>query len=75
MNKGLSPRAQKLLSVSAQGIAKKRGSGQLTPEHVLLGMISDADSLGFEILLYLNINKNQITNTANCKLKQYTNNV
>ena len=56
MNKGLSPRAQKLLSVSAQGIAKKRGSGQLTPEHVLLGMISDADSLGFEILLYLNIN-------------------
>ena len=56
MNKGLSPRAQKLLSVSSQNIAKKRGSNQLLPEHLLLAMISDADSLGFEIMLYLNIN-------------------
>jgi len=56
MNKGLSPRAQKLLSVSSQNIAKKRGCNQLLPEHLLLAMISDADSLGFEIMLYLNIN-------------------
>ena len=53
MNKGLSPRAQKLLSVSSQNIAKKRGSNQLLPEHLLLAMISDADSLGFEIMLYI----------------------
>jgi len=56
MNKGLSPRLQRLLSFSASNIAKKRGSAQLQPEHVLLAIISDADSLGFEILLYLNIN-------------------
>lgn len=56
MNKGLSPRLQRLLSFSAPNIAKKRGSAQLQPEHVLLAIISDADSLGFEILLYLNIN-------------------
>lgn len=56
MNKPLSPRAQKLLTVTAQNIARKKGSSQLLPEHVLLAMLSEADSLGFEILLYLNIN-------------------
>ena len=56
MNKGISPRAQRLLSLTSQNIAKKRGSNQLQPEHIILAMISDADSLGFEILRYLNIN-------------------
>ena len=56
MNKPLSPRAQKLLTVTAQNIARKKGSSQLLPEHVLLAMLSDADSVGFEILSYLNIN-------------------
>ena len=41
MNKPLSPRAQKLLTVTAQNIARKKGSSQLLPEHVLLAMLSD----------------------------------
>ena len=56
MNKSLSPRVQRLLSVSAQNIAKKRGNNQLLPEHFLLALISEADSLGFQILLNLKIN-------------------
>lgn len=56
MIKGLSPRAQKLLSVSAQKAAKKYNSTQLLPEHVLIAMLQGADGIGFEILCQLHVN-------------------
>ena len=56
MIKGLSPRAQKLLSYSTQKIAKKYNSNQLLPEHVLIAMLQSADGIGFEILCQLHVN-------------------
>lgn len=56
MTKGLSPRAQKLLTVYAQEEGRKTGAEQLLPEHVLLGLIKSADCLGFAVLQYLKIN-------------------
>ena len=56
MNKELSPRAHRLLSTLSYGVAKKRGSAQILPEHLLLALIADPDSLAFEVLSYLNIN-------------------
>ena len=56
MNKELSPRAHRLLSTLSYGVAKKRGSAQILPEHLLLALIADPDSLAFEVLSYLKIN-------------------
>lgn len=56
MIKGLSPRANKLLSYGAQKIAKKYNSTQLLPEHVLIAMLQSADGLGFEVLCQLHVN-------------------
>ncbi len=56
MIKGLSPRAQSLLMVLAQDEAKRLGSEQLLPEHLLLALIKSADSVGFSILQHLKVN-------------------
>jgi len=54
--KGLSPRAQKLLTVDSQTEGRKKGSEQILPEHVLLSMIKNGDGMGFAVLQYLKIN-------------------
>lgn len=56
MIKSLSPRAQKLLTVYAQEEGHKTGAEQILPEHVLLGLVKNGDSLGFAVLQYLKIN-------------------
>ncbi len=56
MIKGLSPRAQKLLMVLAQEEARQVGSEQLLPEHLMLALIKNADSVGFAVLQYLKVN-------------------
>ncbi len=53
MIKGLSPRAQKLLMVQAYEEVKKSGSEQLLPEHLLIALINNADSLAYSVLQYL----------------------
>ncbi len=56
MFKGLSQRAQKLLTVQSQEEAKRSGADQLLPEHVMLSMIRFADGTGFRALQGLKIN-------------------
>ncbi len=56
MFKGLSPRAQRLLTVLSQEEARKAGSDQLLPEHILLAMLKTADGVGYGILQMLKIN-------------------
>ncbi len=58
MIKGLSPRAQKILMVTAQDEAKKVCSEQLLPEHIMLALLLSQESIGFGILQYLKININ-----------------
>jgi len=54
--KGLSQRAQKLLTVQSQEEAKRSGADQLVPEHVILALLRGADGIGFSVLQSLKIN-------------------
>lgn len=55
-NKGLSPRAQRLIIALAPDEAYMLGSQELEPEHVLLAMLKSADGLGYLVLKALRIN-------------------
>jgi len=46
MFKGLTQRAQRVLSVLAQEEAKRFHADQLVPEHVLLAVIREAEGIG-----------------------------
>lgn len=54
--KGLSPRAQRLMIALAQDEARKLGSEQLLPEHILLAMLKSGDGLGYLSLQMMHIN-------------------
>jgi len=54
--KGLSPRAQRLMVALAQDEARKFGSEQLLPEHVLLALLKSGDGLGYVSLQMLHLN-------------------
>ena len=54
--KGLSQKAQRLLTDYAQTEGRNSGLGELLPEHVILAMLKSADSMGFSALKSLNIN-------------------
>lgn len=63
MIKGLSPRAQKLLSAAAIAEVRRFKGIQIQPEHVMLAMIKTCDGVGYETLnqLYVNILMFQLT--------------
>ncbi len=54
--KGLSPRAQRLMIALAQDEARKLGSEQLLPEHILLALLKSGDGLGYLSLQMMHIN-------------------
>ena len=54
--KGLSQKAQRLLTDYAQTEGRNSGLGELLPEHVILAMLKSADSMGFAALKSLNVN-------------------
>lgn len=53
---GLSPRAQRLLIALAQDEGRKSGSAYLLPEHVILALLKNAESVGYSLLLSMNVN-------------------
>jgi ATP-dependent Clp protease ATP-binding subunit ClpC len=53
--KGLTQRAQKILTTLAQDEAKRLHSDQLLPEHVALALIRDGDGIGYKALLSLKV--------------------
>jgi ATP-dependent Clp protease ATP-binding subunit ClpC len=55
MFKGLTHRAQRVLTVLAQEEAKRTRSDQVLPEHVLLAIIKEGEGLGFKALRSLKI--------------------
>lgn len=56
MFKGLSKKAQKLLSVYSQEEAKRSNSESLLPEHVILALIKSGDGTAYKVLQNLKIN-------------------
>lgn len=48
-NEEFSPRAKEIVSVFAQDEARKLGSKQLLPEHVILAMIKNKEGLAYQV--------------------------
>jgi ATP-dependent Clp protease ATP-binding subunit ClpC len=55
MFKGLTQRAQRILTIIAQEEAKRFHSDQLLPEHIILALLKDGEGLGFRVLKSLSI--------------------
>lgn len=60
MFKGLTQRAQRILTVFAQEEAKRFHSDQLLPEHIVLAMLKDTESMGFKVLGKMNIDSEEL---------------
>ncbi|NLJ46692.1 MAG: ATP-dependent Clp protease ATP-binding subunit, partial [Treponema sp.] len=60
MFKGLTQRAQKILSVLAQEEAKRFHADQLVPEHVLLAVLREGEGIGYRALRSLKIDTTEI---------------
>lgn len=55
MFKGLTQRAQKILTITAQEEAKRFHSDQLLPEHIILAILKDGEGLAYKVLQKLNV--------------------
>ena len=55
MFKGLTQRAQRILTIFAQEEAKRFHSDQLLPEHIILALLKDGEGLGFRVLRSLDV--------------------
>ncbi len=55
MFKGLTHRAQRVLTVLAQDEAKRTRSEQLLPEHVILAIVKEGEGIGFKAMRSLKI--------------------
>jgi ATP-dependent Clp protease ATP-binding subunit ClpC len=53
--KGLTPRVQRLLSISAQEEARRFNSDQLLPEHIIIAMLKDGGGVACKALIFLRI--------------------
>ncbi|MDR2795134.1 MAG: ATP-dependent Clp protease ATP-binding subunit [Spirochaetaceae bacterium] len=60
MFRGLTLRAQRILAVDAQQEARHYYSAQLEPEHILLAILRDNESIAVKALLFLQIDTAQI---------------
>ena len=49
MFKGLTQRAQRILTILAQDEAKRFHSDQLLPEHIMLALLKEGSGLGFKV--------------------------
>ena len=60
--KNLSPRAKKILSIMAQDEARKFGSQQILPEHVLLAIFRAQDGVGVQAVKKLGLKPEDFRN-------------
>ncbi|MDR0662571.1 MAG: ATP-dependent Clp protease ATP-binding subunit, partial [Spirochaetaceae bacterium] len=63
MFRGLTMRAQRILAVDAQTETRRYYSAQLEPEHILLAILRDADSVAFKALEFLQVDIAQARKT------------
>ncbi|MFW6274900.1 MAG: Clp protease N-terminal domain-containing protein, partial [Spirochaetota bacterium] len=60
MFKGLTQRAQRILTIFAQEEAKRFHSDQLLPEHIILALLKDGEGLGYKALSNLKIDPQEM---------------
>lgn len=70
MFEDLTPRANKVIHILAQEEAKRLNHDQLTPEHVLLGLIRDGEGLGVKALVNLGVDLNQLRSDIELAVKK-----
>jgi len=61
MFKGLTKRAQRILTVLAQEEARRFHAGELAPEHVLLSLAAETESTGYRLLASLKLDLGELT--------------
>ncbi len=66
----LTPRANKIINILAQEEAKRLNHEQLTPEHILLGLIRDGEGIAVKALLNLNVELNQLRSDIELAVKK-----
>jgi ATP-dependent Clp protease ATP-binding subunit ClpC len=60
MFKGLTQRAQRILTIFAQEEAKRFHSDQLLPEHIIIALLKDGEGLGYKALQSLKIDPSEL---------------
>ncbi len=70
MFEDLTPRANKIIHILAQEEAKRLNHDQLTPEHILLGLIRDGDGIAVKALVNLGIDLNQLRSDVEMAVKK-----
>jgi len=61
MFKGLTKRAQRVLTVVAQEEARRFHAGELAPEHVLLAILASGEGSGYRLLVSLKMDLRELT--------------
>ncbi len=70
MFEDLTPRANKIIHILAQEEAKRLNHDQLTPEHILLGLIRDGDGIAVKALVNLGVDLNQLRSDIEVAIKK-----
>jgi ATP-dependent Clp protease ATP-binding subunit ClpC len=70
MFEDLTPRANKIIHILAQEEAKRLNHDQLTPEHILLGLIRDGDGIAVKALVNLGVDLNQLRTDVELAVKK-----
>ncbi|ADK81054.1 ATP-dependent Clp protease ATP-binding subunit [Sediminispirochaeta smaragdinae] len=60
MFKGLTQRAQRILTIYAQEEAKRFHSDQLLPEHIILALLKDGEGLGYRALQVIKVDPEEL---------------
>ncbi|MBN2874609.1 MAG: ATP-dependent Clp protease ATP-binding subunit, partial [Spirochaetales bacterium] len=60
MFKGLTKRAQRVLTVLAQEEARRFHAGELAPEHVLLSLLNEGEGTGYRLLVSLKMDMSEL---------------
>ena len=75
MFEDLTPRANKIIHILAQEEAKRLNHDQLSPEHILLGLIRDGDGIAVKALVNLGINLSQLREELESAIRKNDNNL
>ncbi len=70
MYEELTPRASKIINTLAQEEARRLNHSQLTPEHILLGLIRDGEGIAIKSLVNLGVNLNQLRSDIELAVKK-----
>lgn len=70
MFEDLTPRANKIIHILAQEEAKRLNHDQLTPEHILLGLIRDGDGIAVKALVNLGVDLSQLRSEVEMTIKK-----